>query len=69
MLRDVSIENGMKTLENECKDLVLNGMTTIEELSAIVTLSIDNLQLSMKEQVLTELKNIFIKNSEGRMKI
>ena len=35
MLRDISIENGMKTLESECKDLVLSGMTTIEELSTI----------------------------------
>ncbi len=36
MLRDISIENGMKTLESECKDFVLSGMTTIEELSTIV---------------------------------
>lgn len=36
VIRDISIENGMKTLEYECKDLVLNGMTTIEELSTIV---------------------------------
>lgn len=35
ILRDISIENGMKTLESECIDLVLNGMTTIEELSTI----------------------------------
>jgi len=34
-LRDISIENGMKTLESECKDFVLSGMTTIEELSTI----------------------------------
>ncbi|EHJ01427.1 type II secretion system protein E [Clostridium sp. DL-VIII] len=41
IIRDISIENGMKTLESECKDLVLQGMTTIEELSTIATLSID----------------------------
>jgi len=35
MLRDISIANGMKTLESECKDFVLSGMTTIEELSTI----------------------------------
>lgn len=35
ILRDISIENGMKTLESGCIDLVLNGMTTIEELSTI----------------------------------
>lgn len=38
-LRDISIKNGMKTLESECKDLVLSGMTTIEELSTIVAFS------------------------------
>ncbi|MFT8341826.1 MAG: ATPase, T2SS/T4P/T4SS family [Clostridium beijerinckii] len=42
IIRDISIENGMKTLESECKDLVLNGMTTIEELATIVTLSNEN---------------------------
>ena len=41
MLRDISIENGMKTLESECKDLVLSGMTTIEELSTIATLAVE----------------------------
>lgn len=35
VIRDISVENGMKTLESECKDYVLNGMTTIEELSTI----------------------------------
>lgn len=35
ILRDISIENGMKTLESECKEFVLQGMTTIEELSTI----------------------------------
>lgn len=38
ILRDISIENGMTTLENECIDLVLSGITTMEELSTIVTL-------------------------------
>lgn len=38
-LRDISIANGMKTLESECKDLVLSGITTIEELSTIVAFS------------------------------
>lgn len=36
MLRDISIANGMETLESECKNFVLSGMTTIEELSTIV---------------------------------
>lgn len=40
ILRDASIENGMKTLESECKELVLNGVTTIEELATISILSI-----------------------------
>lgn len=38
VLRDISIENGMKTLGDECKKLVLNGITTMEELSTIVIL-------------------------------
>lgn len=41
IIRDISVENGMKTLENECKDLVLKGMTTIEELSTIASLTKD----------------------------
>ena len=36
VLRDISIANGMETLESECKNFVLSGMTTIEELSTIV---------------------------------
>lgn len=36
ILRDISIDSGMKTLEAECKELVLNGITTMEELSTIV---------------------------------
>lgn len=35
-IRDISIANGMETLESECKNLVLNGVTTIEELATIV---------------------------------
>jgi len=42
VLRDISIKNGMKTLESECKNFVLSGMTTIEELSTIATLAINN---------------------------
>jgi type IV pilus assembly protein PilB len=41
ILRDISIENGMKTLESECKELVLAGITTVEELSTIAILSVD----------------------------
>lgn len=41
-LRDISIRKGMKTLESECKDLLIEGMTTIEELSTIVSLGRDN---------------------------
>jgi type IV pilus assembly protein PilB len=35
VIRDISIANGMETLESECKDLVLDGVTTMEELSTI----------------------------------
>lgn len=38
-IRDISIANGMDTLEKECKKMVINGITTIEELSTIVSLS------------------------------
>lgn len=37
-LRDISIKNGMTTLEEECKKLVLEGVTTIEELATIALL-------------------------------
>lgn len=37
-LRDISIKNGMKTLASECKELVLDGTTTIEELSTIMSI-------------------------------
>ena len=52
ILRDISIENGMTTLESECKDFVLSGMTTIEELSTIATLSIESGELIMKKKTL-----------------
>ncbi len=42
VLRDISIANGMKTLESECIDFVLSGITTIEELSAITKAANDN---------------------------
>jgi type IV pilus assembly protein PilB len=42
ILRDISVKKGMKTLESECKDLILKGMTTVEELSTIATLAIDS---------------------------
>ena len=42
ILRDISIKNGMKTLESECKDYVLKGMTTIEELSTIAMVKKEN---------------------------
>lgn len=37
-IRDISIENGMKTLKTSCTDLVLKGMTTVEELIKIAFL-------------------------------
>lgn len=42
VLRDISIANGMKTLESECIDFVLSGITTIEELSAITKAANDS---------------------------
>jgi type IV pilus assembly protein PilB len=42
IIRDISIQNGMTTLESECKDLVLKGRTTIEELATIVSLGSEN---------------------------
>ncbi len=38
VLKDISIKNGMTTLADECKELVLNGITTIEELATITLL-------------------------------
>ena len=38
MLRDISVKNGMVTLEEECRELVLKGITTVEELSDISTI-------------------------------
>lgn len=37
-LRDLSKKQGMSTLEEECKNLVLNGVTTIKELATIALL-------------------------------
>lgn len=37
-LRDMAIENGMKTLKKSCVELVLNGITTIDELARIAFL-------------------------------
>lgn len=34
-LREISIENGMKTLKNSCRELVLQGITTVDELLSI----------------------------------
>ncbi|WP_270564393.1 GspE/PulE family protein [Clostridium beijerinckii] len=41
-IRDISIESGMKTLESECRELVIGGVTTIEELSTVASLESDN---------------------------
>ena len=38
VLRDISIKNGMETLEEECKKLVLKGEISIEELATIALL-------------------------------
>ena len=38
VLKDISIKNGMTTLADECKELVLKGVTTIEELATITLL-------------------------------
>ncbi|OPJ60061.1 GspE/PulE family protein [Clostridium chromiireducens] len=35
VLRDISIKNGMTTLASGCKDLVINGITTMAELATI----------------------------------
>lgn len=39
VLKDLSLENGMTTLGQECRDLVLRGITTINELATITLLS------------------------------
>ena len=39
VLKDLSLENGMTTLGQECRDLVLKGITTINELATITLLS------------------------------
>lgn len=38
VLRDISIKNGMTTLAQECRELVLKGITTISELTSIALL-------------------------------
>lgn len=38
-LRDLSISQGMKTIEMSCRELVLNGVTTVEELAAVAFLN------------------------------
>ncbi|EQB87465.1 hypothetical protein M918_08710 [Clostridium sp. BL8] len=38
-LRDISIEKGMKTLGLACKSLVLQGVTTVDELAKIAFLN------------------------------
>ena len=35
ILKDISIKNGMKTLSSECKKLVLEGITSVQELLTI----------------------------------
>ena len=35
VLRDVGIKNGMTTLADECIDLVLKGITTVNELATV----------------------------------
>ena len=35
IIRDISIENGMTTLGDECRELVIKGITTISELATI----------------------------------
>lgn len=39
ILKDLSLEDGMTTLGQECKELVLQGITTINELATITLLS------------------------------
>ena len=38
LLKDISIKHGMTTLAEECKKLVLNGITTVQELATITLL-------------------------------
>lgn len=37
-IRDLAIKNGMKTLKNSCRELVINGITTVDELARIAFL-------------------------------
>lgn len=38
ILMEISIKNGMETLSDGCKNLVLNGVTTVEELATVTLL-------------------------------
>lgn len=38
VLQEIFIKNGMTTLADQCKDLVLEGITTIDELASIALL-------------------------------
>ena len=38
ILMDISMKHGMTTLAEECKRLVLNGTTTIQELATVTLL-------------------------------
>ncbi|GAB6169128.1 ATPase, T2SS/T4P/T4SS family [Clostridium carnis] len=38
VLRDISVKNGMSTLADECKKLVVDGVTTLSELASITLL-------------------------------
>lgn len=37
-IRDISVKNGMTTLRDECRELVIKGITTIDELATIALL-------------------------------
>lgn len=39
--KDIAIKNGMTTLEDECKRLVLEGITTIKQLASITMLTVE----------------------------
>lgn len=38
VLKDLAVKNGMKTIEENCRELVLKGVTTIDELAAVAFL-------------------------------
>lgn len=39
VIKDIAIKNGMKTLKDNCRELVLNGSTTTEEMMKIIFMS------------------------------